>query len=536
MATRAIKPKRDEGPLTGWQSLPERAPSLIRADRPVVLRLVAFAALVLTAVGGLAMILPSFNRPYLLNQYWGLFCFSIGVAGLIYHALADREIQYRRTYAVLGLLLLFVAFILKFWPPARNLPDEVRVPMGRFFLPYGVPCLGLSLIFLLAVVRHETDEFWRKLILRVLGVAGGIMVVAGFFFSNVTIDFGFLQNRSSSDYLQGEGIILILLGLFYVAGFLAMQEPGNPLSFRIGLAMGGIGLGAFLLALWRSIYPAIMKLPPDQAYLVPEGFILMGLGLLYVLFALGVCCDWVPLVMTRRELAAFFFSPIGYLVIMGMTLVGWFMFADFLEQLAESPMQEPIVSRYIINFIAVICLIFVVPVLTMRLLSEEKSSGTLEVLLTAPVSEVSVVLSKFFASFIFFMISLTPWAIYLVALRVVGGETFDYRPMLSFFIALACSGAGWMAVGLFFSSVTKNQIIAAVLTFAVIIGLTAVFWQVRGRLPPPWSDIFSYISYLDLWITALQGQFAPRYLVFHLSVAVFFLYLSTKVLEARKWT
>ena len=85
MATRAIKPKRDDKPFGGWQSLPERAPSVLRADRPFALRIVAFAALVLTAVGGLAMILPSFNRPYLIDQYWGLFFFSVGVLGLIYH-------------------------------------------------------------------------------------------------------------------------------------------------------------------------------------------------------------------------------------------------------------------------------------------------------------------------------------------------------------------------------------------------------------------------------------------------------------------
>jgi len=533
MATRAIKPKRDDKPLGGWQSLPERAPSVLRADRPFALRLVAFAALVLTAVGGLAMILPSFNRPYLIDQYWGLFFFSIGVLGLVYHALGDRELQYRRIYSLVGLVLLFMAVILRFWPPARTITDQPRLPMARFFLPFGIPCLALALVFLLAVVRHETDEFWRKLILRIVGIAGAVMVVAGFLFSIVNLDFGFLQNRSS-DYLQGEGIILVFLGLFYVAGFIAMQEAGSQLAFKSGLAMGGIGLFVFLLALWRSIYPTIMDLPADQAYLVPEGLILMGLGLLYLIFGLGVCSDWVPIVMTRRELTAFFYSPIGYLVILGMTLIGALRFASFLRPLTMSPMQEPIVARYPLDFIPVISLIFVPAVLTMRLLSEEKRSGTLEVLLTAPVSEASVVLSKFFASLIFFLISLVPWGIYLVALRVVGREAFDYRPMLAFFIALGLTGAGFLAIGLFFSSITKNQIIAAVLAFAVIMALTAVFWL--ADLPAPWNDILTYISHLDLWIDAVQGQFAPRMLVFHLSVAIFFLYLTTKVLEARKWT
>jgi ABC-type transport system involved in multi-copper enzyme maturation permease subunit len=150
-----------------------------------------------------------------------------------------------------------------------------------------------------------------------------------------------------------------------------------------------------------------------------------------------LCSDRPLIVLTRRELGAFFYSPIAYMVIIGLTLVGWFMFASFVDQLARAgQVMEPIVARYILHFIPVICLIFVVPVVTMRLLSEEKRSGTLEVLLTAPVNEVSVVLSKFVAALIFYTIALAPWWLFLVALRVFGKQPFAYRPMLSFLIAL----------------------------------------------------------------------------------------------------
>jgi hypothetical protein len=91
-------------------------------------------------------------------------------------------------------------------------------------------------------------------------------------------------------------------------------------------------------------------------------------------------------------------------------------------------------------------------------------------------------------------------------------------------------------LGLFFSSITRNQIISAVLTFAAILGLTAVFWWGMETTVSPWREIFNYVSYLDLWLNALEGNFAPRFLLFHLSVAVFFLFLTVKVLEARKWT
>ena len=90
---------------------------------------------------------------------------------------------------------------------------------------------------------------------------------------------------------------------------------------------------------------------------------------------------------------------------------------------------------------------FLVPALTMRLLSEEKRTGTLEVLLTAPVNEAAVVLSKFLACWLFFMLCWVPTGLYLIALRVEGGQPFDYRPLLSFYLAVGASGAAFIAIG-----------------------------------------------------------------------------------------
>jgi ABC-type transport system involved in multi-copper enzyme maturation permease subunit len=157
-------------------------------------------------------------------------------------------------------------------------------------------------------------------------------------------------------------------------------------------------------------------------------------------------------------------------------------------------------------------------------------------LLTSPVNESSIVLSKFLACWIFWMISWLPYFLFLVGLRVVGGEEFDYRPLLSFGLALAATGGGFMAMGLFFSSITKNQIIAAVLTFVGMMVHLSLF-MFQGVFDPGsiWREIFTYASFFDLWRTYLQGNFAPRYLIFHVSAMVFFLFLTVKVLEARKW-
>src|SRR5262249_28116612 len=121
-------------------------------------------------------------------------------------------------------------------------------------------------------------------------------------------------------------------------------------------------------------------------------------------------------------------------------------------------------------------LTLMVPALTMRLVSEEKRSGTLEVMLTAPVSEWLVIVSKFFATWLFFMVCWLPSGLFLIALRLEGGAPFDSRPLPGFYLALAASGAAFVAMGLFFSVLTKNQIVAAVFTFVGMIGFLAAYW------------------------------------------------------------
>src|SRR5205807_651435 len=116
---------------------------------------------------------------------------------------------------------------------------------------------------------------------------------------------------------------------------------------------------------------------------------------------------------------------------------------------------EPIVRRYIVDLIPVIAQMFVVPVLTMRLLSEEKRTGTLEMVLTVPVNELTITLSKFLAAWIFYLLTWLPTFLFLVALRAMGEKEFDYRPLLSFNFAVMATGAGFIAMGLFFSSITR---------------------------------------------------------------------------------
>jgi ABC-2 type transport system permease protein len=197
------------------------------------------------------------------------------------------------------------------------------------------------------------------------------------------------------------------------------------------------------------------------------------------------------------------------------------------------------VATYIIGWWPVIVLTIIVPLITMSLLSDEKRTGTLEVLLTAPVGESSVVLSKFLAAFLFFLLTFIPWALYLVAFRIEVGQPFEYRPLLTFFFALACTGAGFLAMGEFFSSITRSQIGAFILAFVGMLGMLGIYFLklvVDQRSPgSPWSDVLEHASYIDLWMKSMNGLLVPSHLVFHVSAAVFWLFLTIKVLESRKW-
>ncbi|MEY4790148.1 MAG: hypothetical protein RLZ61_2366, partial [Planctomycetota bacterium] len=235
-----------------------------------------------------------------------------------------------------------------------------------------------------------------------------------------------------------------------------------------------------------------------------------------------------------------FFSPIAYFVLLGFVVAGWFGYVDFVNRLSVSRNNiEPIVRNYVIDLVPVLAIIFIVPAITMRLLSEEQRSGTIEVLLTAPVDEYTIVLSKFFAGFVMYLVVWAPFGLYLLALPLSGAPAFDYRPLISFFVGLCVTGAAFISMGLFFSSLSKNQIISGVLTFAGMLGLFIVAIireRIFGQNPSsPWYQILMHISYLDVWNTTLEGKLVPKFLLFHASLAVFWLFLTTKVLESRKW-
>jgi ABC-2 type transport system permease protein len=531
MPSRAIKPRREDDQVSegGWKGLSERAPSLVRPDQGLTARVIALIALFPLTLGAAALFFHLIGRGYLISPSWGVLLLVLGVAGVLYHAFNEKDLQYRRLYWVLGLALLGLGILF------RLLPSEAGIGVETF-LPYGAPALLLALGFLGSAVRNETDPVYRRMTLNGVGAVGAACAFIGLFGGLI-----------SEAFLLGQGVVLLLLGLLYLGAYIGLQETGSDRAYWAGFGVGVLGGAMALIAIGWSLLPPllaqwnIISSAPAGSFFMPRGLLLLYLGLEYLLLSVGVCSDSQLVVLTRRELAAFFYSPIAYVVYIGVALLGWLIFSQFVASLlnprAQGGILEPVFAAvYGRSWLPLLCVVFMVPLLTMRLLSEERRTGTLEVLLTAPVKETAVVLAKFFAVLRVFVLAWYPWGLYLLALRVESGEAFDYRPMLTFFLALIFMGAGWLAMGLFFSSLTRNQIAAAIITLVAMIGLTLLY-AVRDSLAEtnPWFAILTYASYIHLWLMSGAGTVAPRLLLFHLSVAIFFLFLTVKVLEARKW-
>ncbi len=502
----------------------DEGPSQTREDDMGVGRIIGLVSACLVLFGSLVLVMSWFGRASIVPLTFAVLCFCFGLAGMLFHAAFERELELRRIYLFLGFGLLGVGFIVSL----LRYKEE-----GGSLFGIGYLLMILGLIFQAAVLRNEKDEFFRTLTQRVLGIAGGLLAFAG-------LIVGFFFAETTRDFLLPYGLLLSLLGLAALIACVEVRGTSDELSYRIGLGIGALGALALVLALLRSLAPGLFR-ESSVNFFLPWGILLMGMALVYVLASVALCSENRLVVMTRRELGAFFLSPIAYLVLFAFAISEWssyWLAVPALAQLGQmrGGIPEPIVGHFLFSFFSVVCTIFVVPALTMRLLSEENRTGTLEVMLTAPVDEVHVVLSKYFAALLLFLTMWLPLGLYMIALRVGGGKPFDYLPLMSFFIALVFTGANFIAMGLFFSSLTRNQIVSAVLTFAGMLIMTSVFFFMRGSNTDQVSQtVLEHISYVSLWLNAAEGRLVPRYLLFHASMAILWLFATVKVLEARKW-
>jgi len=227
----------------------------------------------------------------------------------------------------------------------------------------------------------------------------------------------------------------------------------------------------------------------------------------------------------RREIRSYFNSPVAYVVIVVfLAIVGWY-FSNNLFLMNTASM------RIVFELVPLVFLFFV-PAVTMRLLAEEKKSGTLELLTTKPVRDVEIVLGKFLAAWTLLAATLAPTLVYLVTLMLLG--TPDLGPVVTGYLGLMLTGGVYIAIGIFASSLTENQIVAFLIGMVIIL---AFFLADKVLLYMP-AAIAPTVEYLGIdyhFSNIARGVIDSRDIIYFGSVLGFALMTATASLERRKW-
>lgn len=225
-----------------------------------------------------------------------------------------------------------------------------------------------------------------------------------------------------------------------------------------------------------------------------------------------------------KEIRGYFVSPVAYVVGFGFLLVMGFLFSVILINSRSADLRGVFSNMGVI-------LLLIAPVLSMRLLAEEYRLGTVELLLTFPVREYEIVVGKFLGAMGFFVVLLLPTLYYPFVLFVYGNP--DFGPILGGYLGVVFLGMAFLSAGMLTSALTQNQIVAAVLGF----GLTVLLWlfgSLSSVLPERLADLASYLGVIDHYFGFSRGVIDTRDVVYFLSLTVFFLFATTRVVEAKR--
>lgn len=231
------------------------------------------------------------------------------------------------------------------------------------------------------------------------------------------------------------------------------------------------------------------------------------------------------LAIAQRELKSYFVSTIAWIIMAAFLLISGFLFTAILTQTNEASL------RYLISNLSVI-LLFVAPFLTMRLLAEENRLGTVELLLTNPVRDAEVVVGKFLGVMAFVLVMLLFTLYYPALLFAFGGP--DVGPIVTGYLGVLLQAAAFVGIGLAISSMTQNQIVAAFLTFAILL----VMWlsdSLSTMAGTPIGDILKYLSVTNHFQDFSRGVIDSSHVIYFVSVAVAALFIAYLSLQTRRW-
>lgn len=241
------------------------------------------------------------------------------------------------------------------------------------------------------------------------------------------------------------------------------------------------------------------------------------------------------LAIARKELLSYFFAPMAYIVAASFLLMNGFLFYLIVAALSQpgAASASPMAIFFGGTLLFWLYLIVTVPVITMRLGAEEKKTGTLETLLTAPVTDWEVVLGKYLAALALYCALWAPTTLYVAALAQFG--PVDWGPVAVGYLGVLLLGAYFVSIGLFTSFLSRNQVVAAILAFAALSVLLSMSILPFLATDPTAKGI---LEYLDLWShmqNFAKGLVDTRPVAYFLTGTALFLALSRHALEVRRW-
>lgn len=227
----------------------------------------------------------------------------------------------------------------------------------------------------------------------------------------------------------------------------------------------------------------------------------------------------------KRELRAYFDSPTAYVVIIVFLLVtGWFFTTNFFA-VAQADMR---VAFGIIPFI----FIFITPAITMRLISEERKTGTMELLVTMPITDVEIIIGKYLAAIGLLGAMLVPTIAYAVTVTILGDV--DPGPVIGGYVGLVLMGGAYLALGTFGSSLTESQVVAFIISWLLVF-IFFLLDKVLFLLPNWLVTPVEYLSIEYHFQNLSRGVIDSRDIIFYLSIITLTLLLAARSLAARRW-
>ena len=249
------------------------------------------------------------------------------------------------------------------------------------------------------------------------------------------------------------------------------------------------------------------------------------------------------LAIAQKELRSYFASPIAYIVIGIWALLYGYFYASLLAYFVRQSMQmsqfggaQPVnINEQMIRLLfqnVTILILFLMPGITMRTYSEEKRSGTIELLLTSPVTDMQIILGKFFGAMALYAAMLAVTLIHIGILFIYGNP--EWKPIATTYLGLLLFGGCFISVGLLISSLTKNQIVAFTVSFGVFLLLWIIDWM--GTFAGPTvSSLLTYLSVIGHLEDFTKGVLDTTHLIYYLSFISFGLFLTAKSVDTERW-